>query len=151
LAEAVRQGRQREFAQFPEFANSSSLKRLPDPNAIETFERSRLEQAPASMEADTWRQFYCDLLALRASSIVPRLTGCHSLSAQVLSPRAIIATWVMGDGHRLTIAFNLGDAPVELPEPLEAPLFTLNLPLKATSTRHLPGISFIACLQPASQ
>jgi maltooligosyltrehalose trehalohydrolase len=151
LAEAVRQGRQREFAQFPEFSQSDALKRLPDPNAADTFERCRPEMAPASMEADTWRQFYGDLLAIRTASIVPRLTGCHGLKADALSPRALIASWVMGDGHKLTIAFNLGDAPVALPSPLTAPLFTLNTPSKAAATHELPGISFIACLQPPSQ
>ena len=156
LAEAVRQGRRREFGQFPEFASSEfssedALKRLPDPNAIETYERCRLEPAAASMEADTWRQFYRDLLAIRATHIVPRLTGSHALSAKALSPRAIQACWTMGDGHRLTIAFNLGDAAVALPEPMGMPLFTLNIPVTAGSTTNLPGISFIACLHAASQ
>lgn len=151
LAEAVRQGRRREFGQFPEFANEDALKRLPDPNAVETYDRCRLEPSPASMEADTWRQFYRDLLAIRAAHIAPRLTGSHAISAKVLSPRAIQACWTMGDGHRLTIAFNLGDAPVALPDSMDMPLFALNIPVKAARTTELPGISFIACLHAANQ
>jgi maltooligosyltrehalose trehalohydrolase len=160
LAEAVRQGRRREFGQFPEFANEDVLKRLPDPNAVQTYERCRLEPAPASMDADTWRQFYRDLLVIRAEHIAPRLTGSHALSAKVLSSRAIQACWTMGDGHRLTIAFNLGDVPVALPdslgpdllspEILRTSLFTLNIPVKTGRTGELPGISFIACLHAAA-
>jgi maltooligosyltrehalose trehalohydrolase len=103
------------------------------------------------MDADTWRQFYRDLLAIRATHIAPRLTGSHALSTKVLSPRAIQACWTMGDGHRLTIAFNLGDASVALPDSMGMSLFALNIPVKAGQTTELPGISFIACLHAANQ
>jgi maltooligosyltrehalose trehalohydrolase len=40
LAEAVRDGRRNEFADFPQFNDPASLARIPDPNALETFIRS---------------------------------------------------------------------------------------------------------------
>src|SRR5690606_29849564 len=37
LADAVREGRRNEFAEFAEFADEETRARIPDPNAIETF------------------------------------------------------------------------------------------------------------------
>lgn len=40
LAEAVRDGRRNEFADYPQFNDPASLARIPDPNALDTFIRS---------------------------------------------------------------------------------------------------------------
>lgn len=145
LAEAVRQGRRKEFAHFPHFSAGDTLNKLPDPNAAETFERCLL---PAeSTKAHAWRQFYRDLLAIRRESIIPRLTGSRSLHARVLSPDAILAEWLMGDGHILTIAVNLGGTPVSREGPTGAPLFVLNHPTNAGGKAQLPPHSFAAWLR----
>ena len=39
LRNAVREGRRREFAKFPEFADEKKQTKIPDPNAPETFMR----------------------------------------------------------------------------------------------------------------
>jgi maltooligosyltrehalose trehalohydrolase len=59
IAEATRQGRRREFERFTAFAGE-----VPDPQARETFERSRLDRDSAD---DDLRAFYAELLALRAT------------------------------------------------------------------------------------
>ncbi|WP_416146189.1 malto-oligosyltrehalose trehalohydrolase, partial [Pseudomonas aeruginosa] len=41
LADAVREGRRKEFGEFGRFGEGATLASLPDPNAVETFERSR--------------------------------------------------------------------------------------------------------------
>ncbi|MHB1372172.1 MAG: malto-oligosyltrehalose trehalohydrolase, partial [Pseudomonadaceae bacterium] len=41
LADAVRDGRRNEFAEFAEFADEATRERIPDPNAIATFDASR--------------------------------------------------------------------------------------------------------------
>ncbi|HVJ41842.1 MAG TPA: malto-oligosyltrehalose trehalohydrolase [Dongiaceae bacterium] len=147
LAEAVRQGRRKEFAQFPQFSAGNTLSKLPDPNAPETFERCRL--SAESTKAHAWRQFYRDLLAIRRETIVPRLAGCRSLRAQVLSSDAILAEWLMGDGHILTIAFNFGGITVAHDCPAGAPLFVLNHPMTAAGKAQLPPHSFAAWLRAA--
>src|SRR5207247_8691574 len=43
LSESVREGRRREFAHCPEFADEAARKRIPDPTASATFELSRLD------------------------------------------------------------------------------------------------------------
>src|SRR5690606_10289037 len=43
LADAVREGRRNEFAHFAAFADPQQRARIPDPNAADTFEASRLD------------------------------------------------------------------------------------------------------------
>ncbi|HVJ32621.1 MAG TPA: malto-oligosyltrehalose trehalohydrolase [Terriglobia bacterium] len=145
LAAAVRQGRRKEFAQFPQFSAGDTLNKLPDPNAPETYAGCRLPAESAN--ASAWRQFYRDLLAVRRETIVPRLTGSRSLRSRVLSPEAVLAEWLMGDGHILTIAVNFGNAPLSCECPTGAPLFVLNHPTTATGKVQLPPHSFAAWLR----
>jgi maltooligosyltrehalose trehalohydrolase len=58
IAEATRSGRKREFAHFAAFAGAD----LPDPQAEETFLRSKLDRSQADEET---RAFYAELLRLR--------------------------------------------------------------------------------------
>jgi maltooligosyltrehalose trehalohydrolase len=58
IAEATREGRKREFAGFAGFA----AEEVPDPQALETFERSKLDP---SLGDDGLRAFYGELLRLR--------------------------------------------------------------------------------------
>src|SRR5260370_13452797 len=43
LADAVREGRRREFARFPEFRDPEARRHIPDPTAASTFAMSRLD------------------------------------------------------------------------------------------------------------
>jgi maltooligosyltrehalose trehalohydrolase len=108
LADAVREGRRKEFAKFRAFADAEARARIPDPNDPATFERSRREPGPDVAE---WRTFYRELLALRRNKIVPRLKGARGEGAEVLSDSAVLARWLMGDGSRLTIFVDLGVYP----------------------------------------
>ena len=58
IADATREGRRREFAAFAAFAGEE----VPDPQAPETFERSKLDPSAGD---DGLRAFYRELLALR--------------------------------------------------------------------------------------
>jgi maltooligosyltrehalose trehalohydrolase len=58
IARATREGRRKEFAKFASFASEQ----IPDPQALETFERSKLPDRPGDEEL---RAFYRDLIALR--------------------------------------------------------------------------------------
>lgn len=116
LAEAVRKGRAAEFAKFPEFASGES--KVPDPNAPETFERSRI-----GVGNPAWQAFYREVLALRRQEIVPRLKGAQAIDAEALSEAAIIASWRMGDGTTLVIATNLSPDPVQVPLRQSAPIY----------------------------
>jgi len=122
LADAVREGRRREFAHFAAFRDAAARARIPDPNARDTFAASAPGPGP---DAEEWRSLYRDLIALRHAQIVPRLDGAMGAGAQVLGPGAIQARWRMGDGATLTIAFNIGSESVSFAGPGTAPLFAL--------------------------
>lgn len=122
LADAVREGRRREFAKFAAFADPDARERIPDPNAPDTFAQSHPQ--PGS-DALAWRTFYRDLLALRHEHIVPHLPGAVALGAQVLGDAAVIARWRLGNGRQLTLAIDLADAPALLPQDAGSPpIFT---------------------------
>ncbi len=115
LGELVRQGRRQEFAKFAAFADPARRERIPDPNAPETFEASRVDfteaQAP---ENARWRQFYQGLLEIRTGEVVPRIPGARSEGAAAVGEASVVARWRMGDGARLSIASNLGSDAVSI-------------------------------------
>jgi maltooligosyltrehalose trehalohydrolase len=113
LADIVREGRRREFAKFAAFADAATRARIPDPNAPASFAASRPEPGPDRGE---WEALYRQLLALRAEHVVPRLKGARSIGAAATGAGAVRAAWRMGDGATLTIAINLGPAPVVFPD-----------------------------------
>lgn len=114
LADAVREGRRREFATFAAFADAGAREHIPDPNAAATFDRSVPQPGP---DAEDWRALYSALLAVRHAEIVPRLHGASPIGAAVLGEGAVLARWRMSDEAVLSIAVNLGQEPVEVAPP----------------------------------
>jgi maltooligosyltrehalose trehalohydrolase len=106
LADAVRDGRRREFAKFPDFASPSRREKIPDPNDMSTFAHS--VPRPDPEHAAKRRAYYRQLLAIRAAQIVHRLPGAQSIGATGIGTTAVLASWRLGDGAVLTLACNLG-------------------------------------------
>jgi maltooligosyltrehalose trehalohydrolase len=102
LAEAVRQGRRREFEDI-----ANAVGDLPDPNDPETFEQS-VPKADPELAADRF-QLYRRLLALRRKHISPALEGARALDSRAVGPAAVVARWRLGNRKVLTIAVNLGE------------------------------------------
>ena len=119
LADAVREGRRKEFAKFAAFADPEARARIPDPNAPATFDASRPQPGP---DAAAWRALYRDLIALRMTHIVPHLTEARAIGAQATGPAAVTARWRLGDGATLTVAIDLADMPASLPSHDGAPI-----------------------------
>ena len=110
LAEAVREGRRNEFADFAAFSDPERRERIPDPNSLQTFRRS----APALADCGD-SQLYRQLLSLRHQHIVPHLPGSVALGAQVLAAGAVTARWRLGDGSLLQIDLNLSADSLNYP------------------------------------
>jgi 1,4-alpha-glucan branching enzyme len=115
LANAVREGRRKEFAAFAKFADPATREKIPDPNAIETFEASRLDWACLAQPLHAeWLDHYRRLIALRRLKIVPRLDGkARASSFRAVGREGVEADWVFGDGTRLNFRGNFSDAPRE--------------------------------------
>ncbi|WP_110655415.1 malto-oligosyltrehalose trehalohydrolase [Salinicola halimionae] len=108
LADAVREGRRREFAEFSAFEDPAQRERIPDPNALSTFEASCLDDAEADApEHRRVRERFRRWLALRHQYIIPGLEGCRAVGSRVVAAKAVEARWQLGNGQMLTIALNL--------------------------------------------
>jgi maltooligosyltrehalose trehalohydrolase len=116
LADAVREGRRREFRKFPEFATDEARAHIPDPNALTTFEASRLDwRVPEEPEHGEWLAYVRGLLRLRHERIVPRLGGIkgHAASFESWGEASLRVTWRLDDGSTLVLFANLNDRASE--------------------------------------
>ncbi len=142
LADAVREGRRKEFAKFPAFADPHAREAIPDPNDACSFEASRWSAwAP---DAQEWHDFIQHLISLRRNSIIPGLRGARALGAEVLGEAAVQASWRMGNGTTLILAANFDNDAVSMVRPDLTPLFG-----SLAEGNGLPGMSTYAWLAPA--
>jgi len=114
LATAVTEGRRKEFARFARFNDPSAREEIPDPNAAETFEASRLNwDAIAQPKHREWLRLYRQLLRLRRQHIVSRLsteTDACAIKARynTHADHGLTAEWHFSDRSKLTLIANLG-------------------------------------------
>ena len=145
LAVAVRDGRRREFAAFPEFSDSNKRARIPDPNDPSTFADSRPEPERSNGEM---RQRITQLIMTRQREIVPWLDRGGTRATQILDTKALQACWQRADGRTLCLHLNLGDAMCDAPvmrgEPLQA---TSREALAWLEQGRLAPMSCVACLR----
>jgi maltooligosyltrehalose trehalohydrolase len=116
LAEAVRTGRRREFAKFPEFSDPAKRELIPDPNAADTFAQSVLDWTVAERSPHRERlALYEELLTLRRSEIVPRLAGLGKADAkhELLQGEILWVSWQLVENSRLTLVARLSDDPAK--------------------------------------
>lgn len=145
LADAVRDGRRAEFAQFDAFADPQRRAAIPAPNDLATYSASR-PRAPDDPQ-QTWPTFYRQLLGVRHRHLVDRLSGCQALGAEVIADKALTARWRLADGVELRIDLNLAPTavPCALP-PASAQLYlAADQPL---SGDRLPPFSTLVSLLP---
>jgi maltooligosyltrehalose trehalohydrolase len=118
LAQAVTEGRRREFSRFEQFKDPAALEAIPDPNHPETFERSKLDWSSLERAVHAqWLERYRRWIAMRARHIVPRLAamGGHAGEGEVLGRGAALVRWRLGDGSRLELRLNLSDDAARAP------------------------------------
>ena len=149
LANAVREGRRREFAGFTGFAPGEGASSVPDPNEPATFERSRL--VPDARHGAARKRLYRELLGLRRDALTPRLGGAKSLGASAVEPSSVVARWRLGDGATLVIACNLGREHATI-EAVEGDLLYESRSGAADAARsgRIAGATTVALLVPAS-
>ena len=97
LADAVREGRRREFASFAAFSDPARRAQIPDPNAAETFERSC--PTPHAERGDAAARALSPAARPAARRISCRASKAPRRSARSRSGRpAVLARWRLGDG-----------------------------------------------------
>ena len=121
LNRLVRQGRGKFLAQFPSLSSPAVQRTLPDPGAMETFERSKLDFAERRQHANHYAM-HRDLIALRQCDPV-LCSDKVRIDGAVLSDQAFVLRFFEAGGNDRLLVLNLGEdlAPDILPEPLLAP------------------------------
>jgi maltooligosyltrehalose trehalohydrolase len=152
LAQAVRDGRRREFAHFKAFAEQHGERQIPDPTLEETFTLSALDWAEAK------RRPYADmfeetkrLLALRRTEIVP-LTKTAFLGATRAEPQpgCLDVVWRFAGGTlRFIACFSEGGVEVGPPADNRV-LWTSPKARRISSRLSLPAWSGAFLTSPAA-
>lgn len=142
LAKAVRKGRRDEFGSNATFAAAASRNLVPDPNAVETFDRCILSPAKTP-RLDLVKR----LIAARKAHVIPHIKsiGGHAGRVTAVDGAAFSVGWTFGDGSALILTANLSDEPVTTPSNAGGePFFTT--PPGISDTGTLPPWSVIASL-----
>lgn len=142
LEDAVREGRRKEFAAFPEFADPKARERIPDPTAESTYRDSMLDWAELNEPAcQRMLDLHRDLLDLRIAQIVPRLAGAQGDSATIVWSEgpAFLVAWRLGDKSMLRLLANLSPAPAsKTPQWPQGALLYANFEIENEDTSSLP-------------
>jgi len=137
LAEAITIGRRAEFGEFAAFATMSGHEGIPDPNACETFERSRLQwQERERSPHREWLAYIRELLHVRAQHVAPRIPAIAPGSARYEVRGAhVCVQWPVGTREVLQLDANLGDPPCHL---AGTPLEIIYSTAQSNAVRELP-------------
>ena len=116
LAQAVRAGRQREFAGFAKFSSPEHAALIPDPTAASTVAAARLDWSKlADPDHAKWLDHYRRLLAVRRRDIVPLIPQIRSGTCVKLEANGAFAVdWSLDQGAVLHLLANLTDHPVPI-------------------------------------
>jgi maltooligosyltrehalose trehalohydrolase len=109
LANAVREGRKREFARFAQFASGAADREPPDPTAPETFHLAKLDWSKIHQPRHaSWLELYQRLLAIRQRDIVPLIPEItRGRCIRLEDNGAFSVDWTMRDGSQLHLITNL--------------------------------------------
>ncbi len=152
LADAIREGRRKEFGKFPEFASPAAREAIPDPNDPGTFEAARLAwselRGPAHAQHLEW---YRGVLALRRETLRPLFaTGLISTRFTLEGSAVLCVYWRFRHGVELCLVAHLGGpGVVRVPRPRGKILFTHGVKDdERTQTMQLDAWAVAWCLSP---
>jgi malto-oligosyltrehalose trehalohydrolase len=109
LGDAVRNGRRQEFARFEAFRDAGERESIPDPQAQQTFDDSKLdwERLADPAHAATLR-WYRDLLSVRRRHIAPLLPALAQAGEFcIIDDGALVVRWRVQTGAELMLMANL--------------------------------------------
>ncbi|HEY3061096.1 MAG TPA: DUF3459 domain-containing protein, partial [Chloroflexota bacterium] len=117
LGRLVTEGRRTEFAAFSAFADPDLRERIPDPQDLATFERSRLDLAEAERAPGQGvQELYRRMLRLRREDSVLAMQDRQCTEARALTKDVLLVRRWRGDEERLLVA-NFGQAAMALDYP----------------------------------
>lgn len=115
LGALVTAGRRNEFAGFPEFSDPAALERIPDPQAIETFQRSQLNWDERSADRhNAVLTLYRECLRLRREIPLLNHDSRRGWRTELL-PGGILVVHYDGSASGHSLLIHLEDKPAILP------------------------------------
>jgi maltooligosyltrehalose trehalohydrolase len=121
LGRLVTEGRRREFRGFSAFSDRRQRERIPDPQAVATFERSRLDWTRAGVEPHaSVRRLHRALFRLRREEPLLRDSPGRSVQVTALGRDALCLEYGRGARALLVVVRLAGEGKVEL-RPLSSP------------------------------
>lgn len=119
LAQAVANGRRREFKRFAAFTDDAAVARIPDPNAESSFTASKLrwQERHASPHRERL-DFIRELLALRRRYLAPHLSSRARPGNFAIANDVLRVEWQLADGRVWSLIAHFGQHAVyaALPE-----------------------------------
>jgi 1,4-alpha-glucan branching enzyme/maltooligosyltrehalose trehalohydrolase len=117
LGDKVNMGRLLEFARFPDLIDVEMRRKIPLPNAVETYLSAKLtwnemNQTPHQQ----WFEYHRELLRIRSRLICPRIKNMAGGQAcyRLLDDNALMVQWHLNDGSALMLVANLGNEPANV-------------------------------------
>jgi malto-oligosyltrehalose trehalohydrolase len=153
LAEAIREGRRKEFAKFPEFASATARAAIPDPNDPATFDRARLVWSELEQRACAQTlEWYRKALTVRREVLHPLFRTRRIRSSFTFGGAAgLSVSWEFEHGAQLHLIANLSNARLlQAPRPAGQLIFATGAVPDADSVQLDPwGVGW--WLQPATR
>ena len=131
---------------FAAFADPAVRERIPDPNALTTFQASTLNWAERGATSHRERlALVRELLAIRAQHIVPRLAGARSGGQFDIVNGALCVAWPLAQSATLRLALNFADAEATLPQaPQGELLYALGAHVQGGALRMAASSAYVA-------
>jgi malto-oligosyltrehalose trehalohydrolase len=107
LADAVREGRRREFAEAYDMFGDD----VPDPLALDTFQSAKLDWMDRDLSGSTRHTLVKALIDVRRTEIVPLLAGASFVHAEFQLGSILSAQWNLRGDAVLELVANLSDKP----------------------------------------
>ena len=148
LAAAVTNGRRNEFARFSKFSSAEVRDSIPDPNADQTFLRSKLDwNSLQDTSHSRWLQLYRELLALRRRIVIPHVGVASESHCELSGPnnRGLSIDWFTKNGAVLELRANLGPEPAVEVKPSSGTVLYSSAPEAAEASKRscLPAWSVL--------
>lgn len=153
LAAAVSAGRREEFGRFAAFADEKARLKIPDPNGMEAFTASKLDDAErAQPEHAKELQHTRAVLAVRHAELAPRFGHGTQLVQWSVEGDALRLVWSLGKGLNgnaqpslLHLVANFGTTDAQVAWPPGRVIYRLPATQEAASEAQLPLVPGGVC------
>jgi 1,4-alpha-glucan branching enzyme len=151
LAAKVTEGRRAEFAKFEQFNSPQAQAQIPDPNAEETFIRSKLDWNSITQEPHSkWLEFYRHVLEGRRAKVVPRIKDIAPGRAkfEVLDSLGLDVRWPFQSSGNLQLIANFGRNSLALDRDVKGELLYSTTDVHDREWKEMPPLAAAWFLNP---